>query len=114
MTHIIGPPAEVMEAYPLLVRKLDLMGLRVCPSKSVAWSTRAPPRLSDPMPMGWPSSRSPSVHQLTELYFFCSRTCGNAFKNTSPTSLLFPCLGTHSWRWPSSPAASADGLAIFN
>eukprot|EP00850_Spirogloea_muscicola_P008654 SM000046S16435 [mRNA] locus=s46:794878:800281:+ [translate_table: standard] len=42
-THIIGPPAEVMAAYPLLVRELDLMGLRVCPSKSVAWSPRGLP-----------------------------------------------------------------------
>eukprot|EP00850_Spirogloea_muscicola_P016161 SM000129S26148 [mRNA] locus=s129:229123:230901:- [translate_table: standard] len=42
-THIIGPPAEVMAAYPLLVRELDLMGLRVCPSKSVACSPRGLP-----------------------------------------------------------------------
>eukprot|EP00850_Spirogloea_muscicola_P016936 SM000141S00880 [mRNA] locus=s141:186669:187351:- [translate_table: standard] len=40
MIHIIGPPAEVTAAYPLLVRELDLMGLRVCPSKSVAWFPR--------------------------------------------------------------------------
>eukprot|EP00850_Spirogloea_muscicola_P007342 SM000037S13477 [mRNA] locus=s37:167691:168687:+ [translate_table: standard] len=32
-----------MAAYPLLVRELDLMGLRVCPSKSVAWSPRGLP-----------------------------------------------------------------------
>eukprot|EP00850_Spirogloea_muscicola_P001761 SM000006S19526 [mRNA] locus=s6:1315503:1317175:- [translate_table: standard] len=42
-THIIGPPAEVMAAYPLLVREVDLMGLRVSPSKSVAWSPHGLP-----------------------------------------------------------------------
>eukprot|EP00850_Spirogloea_muscicola_P026903 SM011998S25541 [mRNA] locus=s11998:212:406:- [translate_table: standard] len=59
--------------------------------------------------MAWPSSRSPSVHQLMWRW-----TCGSAFINTSPPSLPFPSLGTHSWRWPFSPAASANRLAIFN
>eukprot|EP00850_Spirogloea_muscicola_P022867 SM000315S11904 [mRNA] locus=s315:57278:58235:- [translate_table: standard] len=87
--------------YCLLVRELDLMGLRVCPSKSVAWSTRGLPAN--------PHGCHTSANGLAILM-----TCGNAYKNTSPPSLPFPSFGTHRWRWPFSPAASANGHATCN
>eukprot|EP00850_Spirogloea_muscicola_P023212 SM000338S12943 [mRNA] locus=s338:84628:85188:- [translate_table: standard] len=104
-----------MAAYPMLVRELDLMSLRVCPSKNVAWSPRGlPANLQLPHGCQTPANglavlKVPSVHQLKWRW-----TCGNAFINTSPPSLSFPFLGTHSWRWPPSPAASGNGLAICN
>ena len=37
-THIVGPPARVVEAFVHFVVQLALLGLEVQPSKCVAWS----------------------------------------------------------------------------
>ena len=37
-THIVGPPARVVEAFSHFVVQLALLGLSVQPSKFVAWS----------------------------------------------------------------------------
>ena len=37
-THIVGPPARVVEAFSHFIAQLALLGLSVQPSKCVAWS----------------------------------------------------------------------------